>query len=153
VSIAETEEESNLRRSSRTALGNCFQSAPLRDSLHPFAMLADQILQSLHCFHFGYVEFHRCFADVEIPLAWRGMLCARAAQALVAARSPLSLNYLLLTAGQLELAYSSLPTGRAGILASQCVVLIDVPERAIVRGIDSHVRVIAPARVGGSLYP
>ena len=62
-------------------------------------------------------------------------------------------DYPLLTTRQFETADSSLPTGRAGILASQCVVLIDVPERAIVGGIDSHVRVIAPARVGGPLYP
>src|SRR5882672_9909662 len=98
----------------RAALCSGFEGGCLARRLDPFAMLADQILQSLHRFHFGNVEFHRCFADVEIPLAWRGMLCARAAQALVAARSPLSSNYLLLTAGQLELAYSSLPTGRAG---------------------------------------
>jgi hypothetical protein len=42
-----------------TALGNCFQSAPLWGSVDPFAMLADQILQPLHRFHFGNVEFHR----------------------------------------------------------------------------------------------
>jgi hypothetical protein len=121
-----------------------FPRLSLATPVDPFAMLADQVFQAVHCFRFGNVEFHRCFADVEIPLAWRGMLCARAAQALLAARSPLSSNYLLLTAGQLELAYSSLPTGRAGILASQCVVLIDVPERAIVVRIDGYVRVVTP---------
>jgi len=114
------------------------------DTGRPICHARGSSLSSVHCFRFGNVEFHRCFADVEIPLAWRGMLCARAAQALVAARSPLSSNYLLLAAGQLELAYSSLPTGRAGILASQCVVLIDVPERAIVVRIDGYVRVVTP---------
>jgi len=62
-SIAETEEESNLRRSSGTTLGNCSKAAPLWCSVDPFAMLADQILQPLNRFHFGNVEFRRCFAD------------------------------------------------------------------------------------------
>ena len=33
-------------------------------------MLADQILQPLHCFGFGNIEFHRLFSDVKIYLTW-----------------------------------------------------------------------------------
>jgi len=34
-------------------------------------MLADQVFQSIDCFGFGDIEFHRCLANVEIHLAGR----------------------------------------------------------------------------------
>src|SRR6266436_1952516 len=52
----------------RAALCSGFEGC-LALRLEPFAMLADQILQTLHRFHFGNVEFHRRFADVKIHLA------------------------------------------------------------------------------------
>jgi hypothetical protein len=127
-------------------LGNCFQSAPLSGRVDPFAMLADQILQPLHRFHFGNVEFHRRFADVKIHLRQRGPCHFGPTQ-----KTPDA--YPLMTTGQLEGADSCLPTCCAGILPSQCVVLVDVPERAVVGRIDCYICVIAPARVGGPLYP
>src|SRR6266851_5265528 len=53
---------------------------------------------------------------------------------------------------ELEAGDAGLPTRYTGKLASYCVVLIHVPERAVVRGIDIHRRVVAPSRVGGCLH-
>src|SRR5258708_571356 len=53
---------------------------------------------------------------------------------------------------ELEAGDAGLPTCCTGELASYCVVLIHVPERAVVRGIDIHRGVVAPPRVGGSLH-
>src|SRR5467141_2860028 len=53
---------------------------------------------------------------------------------------------------ELEACDAGLPTCCTGKLASYCVVLIHVPERAVVRGIDIHRSVVAPSRVGGSLH-
>ena len=64
----------------KRALENCAPAARLRDDfysrdgrrgLNPFAVLANQILQSIHRFRFGNVEFNRGFADVEIHFAGR----------------------------------------------------------------------------------
>ena len=49
---------------------NRFQCA-LRCRLDPFAVFADQILQAIHRFGFGNIEFHGGLADVEIHLAGR----------------------------------------------------------------------------------
>ena len=38
---------------------------------HPFAMLANQILQSIHCVGLGNIEFHGRFADVKIHFSRR----------------------------------------------------------------------------------
>jgi hypothetical protein len=47
----------SLQQFPEYALGNGFKGAPLRCRVDPFTMLADQILQSVHCFRFGNVEF------------------------------------------------------------------------------------------------
>src|SRR5438093_1193608 len=52
-----------------------------------------------------------------------------------------------LTAWQLEASNPSLPASSAGRLSSGCVVLVDVPERAIIHGVNIHRGVVAPARV------
>jgi hypothetical protein len=64
--------------------------------------------------HFGYVGFHRRLADVEIRLARRDTLCARAAWITLRTRGvasgiALPRNYLLMTAGQFEAGDSGLP--------------------------------------------
>src|SRR5215472_2600766 len=55
-------------------------------------------------------------------------------------------------ARQLETADSCLPSRGAGNLTSERVVLVDVPERAVIGGIDSHGCVVSPPRVGCALY-
>ena len=50
-------------------------------------------------------------------------------------------------ARELKAADAGLPACCAGILARECVVLIHIPERAVVSGIDIHGRVVAPSRV------
>src|SRR6266536_5658803 len=52
----------------------------------------------------------------------------------------------LLAAGQFEAANARVPLS-VWRWFSSLVVLVDVPERAVVGGIDRHVRVVAPARV------
>jgi len=59
---------------------------------------------------------------------------------------------LLSATRQLETADACLPARCAGVLASKRVVLVYVPERAVVSGIDCQVGIIAPARIAGSLY-
>ena len=53
--------------------------------------------------------------------------------------------------GQFEASNARLPACCAGLLAGQRVVLVYVPERAVVGGIERHVRVVAPTGVGGPL--
>src|SRR5262245_58681844 len=62
------------------------------------------------------------------------------------------MSLALLAARQLEGPNARLPPRRGRILAGQGVVLVYVPERAIVRRIDRYVRVISPSRVGCSLH-
>src|SRR5207253_9590951 len=52
----------------------------------------------------------------------------------------------------LEASDPRLPAGNAGRLTGGGVVLVDVPERAVVRRIDVHVGVVAPARVRRPLH-
>ena len=57
-----------------------------------------------------------------------------------------------MTVWQFETADSGLPTSRTGCLSSQRVILVRVPERAVVTGIDVHRGVVSPARVCGRLH-
>ena len=63
-------------------------------------------------------------------------------------------NYLLSrrAARQLETGNARLPAGCAGLLASQRIVLIDVPERAVVNRIDIQRGVVAPTGVRRPLH-
>ena len=62
-------------------------------------------------------------------------------------------SLLLLTPRELETADSSLPARWAGLLASERIVLIYVPEGAVVSGINCDVRVVAPTGVRSRLHP
>ena len=57
----------------------------------------------------------------------------------------------LLAAWQFEAGDSGLPACCTRSLASGRIVFVDVPERAVIGGIDRHVRVVAPARVRRAL--
>src|SRR6266542_4868140 len=58
----------------------------------------------------------------------------------------------LSASGQAEAGDPRLPPGRRGLLAFKCVVLVDIPQGAVVHGVDVHRRVVAPARVRRRLH-
>ena len=104
-------------------------------------MLADQILQPLHRFHFGNVEFHRRFADVKIHLR------QRVARGNFGPAQKTPDAYPLMTTRQFEFTDARLPARGGRPLAGQRVVFVRVPERAVVTGVDVHRSVVSPARV------
>ena len=54
-----------------SVLRDSFQNSGLRRRFNPFAMLANQILQSVHCFGFGNIELNRSLSNIEVYLAGR----------------------------------------------------------------------------------
>src|SRR6266403_2147720 len=68
-------------------------------------------------------------------------------------RRSASYRLRLLATGQLEAGNARLPARRRRYLARQRVVLVNVPEGAVVRRVDRHVGIVAPPRVGRPLHP
>ena len=54
-----------------TALRDSLQNSGLRRRFNPFAVLSNQILQSIHCFRFWNVELNRSLSNIEVDLARR----------------------------------------------------------------------------------
>src|SRR5437867_12934921 len=82
-------------------------------------------------------------------LTFRAGLHSRTQQGTANADIPIFFNPAvrlpLLATRQLEAADAGLPACCAGNLAGERVVLVYVPERAVVSGIDRYVRIVAPA--------
>src|SRR5262245_15642204 len=81
----------------------------------------------------------------ELVVQHRGASCTGPSRLKPFSNTPLAI--VLLTTRQFEAADASLPAGCAGLLASESIVLVHIPKRAVVCGIDRQICVVTPARV------